>query len=97
MSVATEMARITGISGRETLAMMGAMAHRSAQMPTGVAATSTLAPVWYVPSVRRTQAPTRKLEYGPVLKEGLSAEIIEGPERKGAREQGLAAEICKCI
>jgi hypothetical protein len=50
-------------------------------MPTGVAATSTLAPVWYVPFVRRTQAPTRKLEYGPVFKEGLSAEIIEGPER----------------
>lgn len=65
ISVLTAMARMTGMSGRLIEATMGAMAHRSAQMPTGVLATSTFEPVWYVPFERRTHAPTRKLEYGP--------------------------------
>jgi hypothetical protein len=38
------------------------MQTRSAQVPQGLLATSTLAPAWYVPSARRTLAPTRKLE-----------------------------------
>lgn len=45
MSVATAMALSTGMAGRLRDATTGAMAHRSAQMPTGVDATSTLAPV----------------------------------------------------
>lgn len=65
MSVLTAMARITGISGRLNEATTGAIAHRSAQIPTGVLATSTLEPVWYAPVERRRDAPTRKLEYGP--------------------------------
>lgn len=67
MSVLTAMARMTGMSGRFIEATIGAMAHRSAQIPTGVLATSTLAPVWYVPVESRTAAPTRKFEYGPGL------------------------------
>jgi hypothetical protein len=47
---------------RETLAMTGARAQRSAQMPTGVEAISTLDPVWYVPVERRRDAPTGKRE-----------------------------------
>jgi hypothetical protein len=39
----------------------GAIAHRSAQMPTGVEATSTLPPEKYTPDVSRMEAPTRKL------------------------------------
>jgi len=66
MSVLTAMARITGIAGRFIDATIGAIAQRSAQIPTGVLATSTFAPVWYVPLVRSTAAPTRKLEYGPI-------------------------------
>ena len=64
-SVATAMARITGIAGRSMDATIGAIAQRSAQIPLGVLATSTFAPVWYAPVERRTAAPTRKLEYGP--------------------------------
>lgn len=67
MSVLTAMARMTGMSGRFIEATIGAIAHRSAQIPTGVLATSTLAPVWYVPVESRTAAPTRKFEYGPGL------------------------------
>ena len=62
----TARARMTGISGRLIEATMGAMAHLSAQIPTGVAATSTFEPVWYAPVESKTHAPTRKLEYGPV-------------------------------
>lgn len=65
MSVLTAMARSVGISGRLIDATIGAMAHLSAHIPTGVLATSTLAPVWYVPVERSTAAPTRKFEYGP--------------------------------
>ena len=45
MSVATARARIWGISGRLMEATQGARAQRSAQMPTGVEAISTLEPV----------------------------------------------------
>lgn len=70
MSVLTAMARMIGMAGLFIEATIGAMAHRSAQMPTGVLATSTFAPVWYVPVERRMQAPTRKLEYGPGIVNG---------------------------
>lgn len=46
MSVATAMALRVGMAGLFRDATMGAMAQRSAQIPTGVLATSTLAPVW---------------------------------------------------
>lgn len=41
------------------------MATRSAQVPTGYAAFSTLAPEMNSPDVVRMHAPTRNLEYGP--------------------------------
>ena len=66
MSVLTANARIKGRFGCAKLATQGAMVQRSAQMPTGVEATSTLAPLKYAPVVRRMEAPTRKFEYGPV-------------------------------
>jgi len=75
MSVATAMARTCGMSGRAYDATIGASAQRSAQMPTGVDAISTLEPVKKVFSLPRlsgeveglairTQDPTRKLLYG---------------------------------
>ena len=45
ISVETARARIWGRAGRAMEATQGARAQRSAQMPTGVAATSTLEPV----------------------------------------------------
>jgi hypothetical protein len=45
MSVATASARIVGMDGRANEATHGASAQRSAQMPTGVDAISTLEPV----------------------------------------------------
>lgn len=47
---------------------------RSAQIPTGYEAFSTLAPVTHEPSSQRSAAPTRKFEYGPDLLEGLCVE-----------------------
>ena len=46
MSVLTAMARMMGISGRFIDATIGAIAQRSAQIPLGVLAISTLEPVW---------------------------------------------------
>jgi len=45
MSVATASARIVGMDGRANEATQGASAQRSAQVPTGVEAISTLEPV----------------------------------------------------
>jgi hypothetical protein len=52
------------------------MAHLSAQMPTGVEATSTLPPEKYTPDVRRMEAPTRKLLYGPVGSEKKKERLL---------------------
>jgi hypothetical protein len=48
-------------SGTHSPTTAVAKAHLSAQTPTGYEAFSTFAPVKYVPSVERKQAPTRKL------------------------------------
>ena len=96
MSVLTASARTTGMSGRVKVATQGARAQRSAQMPTGVAATSTLAPVWWAPVERRRAAPTRKLEYGPGfggrvrLRRGGGGGWRDGRDgRDGGREWGV--------
>lgn len=60
----TAQALMTGISGLVYDATSGASAHLSAQVPTGVLATSTLAPAVYAPVASRKAAPTRKWEYG---------------------------------
>jgi hypothetical protein len=52
------------------------MVHLSAQMPTGVEATSTLPPEKYTPDVRRMEAPTRKLLYGPVGSETKKERLL---------------------
>lgn len=69
-SLLTATARTSGIAGRAKLATSAARAQRSAHVPTGVDATSTLAPakrVCVLPgagAAMRTLAPTRKLLYG---------------------------------
>lgn len=73
ISLATAKALTFGISGRLKVAIRFASAHRSAQVPTGVAAISTLDPVKSVcwgeedggdveGGAMRMEDPTRKLE-----------------------------------
>jgi hypothetical protein len=58
--------RIDRLLGKEKHTIAVPKATRSAQVPTGYAAFSTLAPEMNSPDVVRMHAPTRNLEYGPV-------------------------------
>lgn len=66
ISVLTARPRIIGRSGRFIDATIGAIAHLSAQIPTGVDATSTFDPVEYWPVESNKDAPTLNSEYGPI-------------------------------